>query len=206
MNSKITTSNGLDRVASMGLSTLYPDRLKVLVGSAACGLSMGARKIEEAAIQSLAKYANGVTVTRTGCIGFCSREPLLDLVLPHGPRISYGNMTPKKTKELLSSYFEKGDIMPHLALGRIQAEDHAATGEAHEYAPSNKASEIPEWQTLDFFRCQKKVILRNCGSIDPLSIETYHVNHKDVTLWETDIRNLSPVKIKSTLGLKKGDS
>jgi NADH-quinone oxidoreductase subunit F len=141
------------------------------VGSAACGLSMGARKIEEAAIKSLAKYANGVTVTRTGCIGFCSREPLLDLVLPHGPRISYGNMTPKKTKELLSSYFEKGDIMPHLALGRIQAEDHAATGEAHEYAPSKKASEIPEWQTLDFFRCQKKVILRNCGSIDPLSIE-----------------------------------
>ena len=30
---------------------------------------------------------------------------------------------------------------------------------------------MPEWNGLDFYRQQKKVILRNCGSIDPLSIE-----------------------------------
>ena len=43
-------------------------------------------------------------MARTGCIGFCQREPLLDLVLPDGPRISYGNMTAKKTTELLEAY------------------------------------------------------------------------------------------------------
>ena len=41
--------------------------------------------------------------------------------------------------------------------------------------------------------------------IDPLSIKTYRANHKDVSVWETDIRDLKPAKIKSKLGLRKGD-
>lgn len=40
--------------------------------------------------------------------------------------------------------------------------------------------------------------------VDPLSIKTYRANHKDVTVWETDIRDLKPAEIKSTLGLRKG--
>ena len=41
--------------------------------------------------------------------------------------------------------------------------------------------------------------------VDPLSITTYEANHEDVALWETDIRDLEPAKIKSKLGLTKGD-
>ena len=41
--------------------------------------------------------------------------------------------------------------------------------------------------------------------VDPLSIRTYQANHKDVAVWETDIRDLEPAEIKSTLGLRKGD-
>jgi DNA (cytosine-5)-methyltransferase 1 len=40
--------------------------------------------------------------------------------------------------------------------------------------------------------------------VDPLSIKTYRANHKDVTVWEADIRDLKPAEIKSTLGLRKG--
>ena len=41
--------------------------------------------------------------------------------------------------------------------------------------------------------------------VDPLSIRTYRANHKDVAVWETDIRDLKPAEVKSTLGLRKGD-
>ena len=41
--------------------------------------------------------------------------------------------------------------------------------------------------------------------IDPLSIKTYRANHKDVWVWEEDIRNLKPAEIKSKLELRKGD-
>ena len=40
--------------------------------------------------------------------------------------------------------------------------------------------------------------------VDPLSIRTYQANHKDVAVWEMDIRHLQPAEVKSTLGLRKG--
>jgi NADH:ubiquinone oxidoreductase subunit F (NADH-binding)/Pyruvate/2-oxoacid:ferredoxin oxidoreductase delta subunit len=51
-------------------------------------------------------------------------------------------------------------------------EEHIATGYKHSYAPSkNGVGDLPEWGDLPFLRDQRRVILRNCGSIDPLEIE-----------------------------------
>ncbi|MGA2507058.1 MAG: NADH-quinone oxidoreductase subunit NuoF [Chitinispirillaceae bacterium] len=174
MSMKIMNANDLARAAVAGTSTLYPDRVKILIGSASCGLAMGARKIEEAALATLRELKVDAMVTRTGCIGFCAREPLLDIVAPDGPRVSYGNMTPEKTRALLSAYFKNNNLKTELALGRFSSEEHVSTGETHVYhvyPRSAKADAIPEWSTLDFFRRQKKVIMRNCGSIDPMSIQ-----------------------------------
>ena len=41
--------------------------------------------------------------------------------------------------------------------------------------------------------------------IEPLSNKTYRANHKDVAVWETDIRDLDSEDIKDTLGISKGD-
>ena len=132
---------------------------------------MGAAKVEEAAIATVKKFKADAAVKRTGCIGFCSREPLLDLVLPNGPRISFGSMTPQKTRALLSAFLTKGDFGGVIPLGRFSGEEHVLTGEVHRYGSSPAAEGIPEWSSLDFFRLQKKIIMRNCGSIDPMSIE-----------------------------------
>ena len=69
---------------------------------------MGAKKVEEAAIATVKKFKADAAVKRTGCIGFCGREPLLDLVIPNGPRVSFGNMTPEKTSAVLSAILYKG--------------------------------------------------------------------------------------------------
>ena len=41
--------------------------------------------------------------------------------------------------------------------------------------------------------------------IDPLSVETYRANHKEVTVWDVDIRDLAPAQIQSSLGISPGD-
>jgi len=41
------------------------------------------------------------------------------------------------------------------------------------------------------------------ADVDPLSIKTYEANHKDVTVWETDIRDLEPAELVTALGLRK---
>ena len=40
--------------------------------------------------------------------------------------------------------------------------------------------------------------------VDPLSAKTFKANHRDVTLWEKDIRELDPQELLDVLGLKKG--
>jgi NADH:ubiquinone oxidoreductase subunit F (NADH-binding)/Pyruvate/2-oxoacid:ferredoxin oxidoreductase delta subunit/(2Fe-2S) ferredoxin len=171
MSGPIRSQNDLDQLAAVGNSSLYPARLKILVGSATCGIAAGAREVEAAAIDAVKRLGLDAVVARTGCIGFCQREPLLDLVLPDGPRISYGNMTASKTSELLEAYAADHDARPKSALCRMDGEDHVASGERHDYKPAkNGAGSIPEWSTVDFYRRQRRVILRNCGSIDPLSL------------------------------------
>ena len=142
-----------------------------MVGSASCGIAIGARAVEDAARRAVEQLGLDAVVSRTGCIGFCSREPLLDLVLPGGPRVSYGEMTPEKTRGLLAAYASRGDLQPELALGCFRSEEHVSTGEVHKHtAGPEQLRDVPEWSSLDFYRRQKKVILRNCGSIDPMDI------------------------------------
>ncbi len=171
MSTAVKTMVDLDRLAALGSASLYPKKLKILIGSGTCGLAMGARKVEEAALATVKKCKADATVSRTGCIGFCSQEPLLDIVMPGGPRVSFGGMTARKTRSVLTAYFTKGNFGGEKPLGRFSSEEHVSTGDVHCYGSSPAAEGIPEWSKLDFFRHQKKVIMRNCGSIDPMSIE-----------------------------------
>jgi NADH:ubiquinone oxidoreductase subunit F (NADH-binding)/(2Fe-2S) ferredoxin len=168
MSGKIQSAADLEQLAAAGEATLYPRRLKILIGSASCGVAMGARAVEAAAIQAVKDLGLDAVVCRTGCIGFCSQEPLLDLVLPGGPRVSYGQMTADKARALLEGYAKRKELKPEWALGRFSSEEYVSTGQTHQYpaAPADLAR-VPEWSQLDFYRQQKKVILRNCGAIDP---------------------------------------
>jgi NADH:ubiquinone oxidoreductase subunit F (NADH-binding)/(2Fe-2S) ferredoxin len=171
MSEILRTAADLDRAAAAGQATLRPPRLKVMVGSASCGVAVGARAVEAAARQAVAELGLDAVVCRTGCIGFCGREPLLDLVPPGGPRVSYADMTPARTRELLAAY-SRGDFRPELALGRFATQECIATGTVHTFPPPPAALQaVPEWSSLDLYRRQQKVVLRNSGSIDPLSLD-----------------------------------
>ncbi len=125
---------------------------------------------------------------RTGCIGCCAQEPLLDLC-SGGPRICYAGMTPEKTRTLLQAYTQ-GNLMPQWALGRFASEEIISSGQTYAYPPCPpQLQQVPEWLNLDFYRRQKKIILRNCGIIDPMSLDetiargTYRGALRALTHW-----------------------
>ena len=105
MSNNRATPDDLKGMAAIGTADLYPGRVKIIIGSGTCGLAMGARDIEETAIKTVRRLNAAALVTKTGCIGFCAREPLMDIVLPNGPRISYADMTPEKTRAVLTAFF-----------------------------------------------------------------------------------------------------
>ena len=117
----------LDRVSASARSVLYPDRLKILVGAASCGVSAGALDVESAAAETVNRLGLDAIVSRTGCVGMCRHEPIVDLRLPNGPRVSYEKMTATKTSSLLEAFAAGKDLIPRFALYRMQHEVHVAT-------------------------------------------------------------------------------
>ena len=66
------------------------DEIRVVVGMATCGISAGARPVYNAFIDEIAKrnLAN-VKVTRTGCLGMCKLEPIVEIYVPNKEKVTY---------------------------------------------------------------------------------------------------------------------
>jgi (2Fe-2S) ferredoxin len=172
---KITSLEQLKQIKEQGLALTYPDKVKVMVGMATCGISSGADKVYRALQQKITELGLDVALEITGCIGFCQREPLVDVVYPNQVRLSYESMTPERAEKLVEA-IQAGEIYPENTLCRIDQEEFLIEGQIRPYAnphPPALPEDIPSYWELPFFKKQLKIALRNCGFINPERIEEY---------------------------------
>ena len=134
---------------------------RILIGTATCGRAAGALAVLEAIEKELASSKIDAIITQVGCIGPCYAEPLVDIVKPGRPRISYDNMTPEKAALLVQDYIVKDNPHPELAMGTL--------GEG-------TVEGIPRLFDTPVFKPQVRISLRNCGFIDPTDIKQYVAN------------------------------
>ena len=134
------------------------DRVRILVGLGTCGIAAGGRATLEALEDKLAQEHIEADVIQVGCIGMCFNEPLVDIVKPGCPRISYGSVTPDRIRELVDAYVLGDDPRPDLAIATIDD------------APYR---EIPSWNTIPFYKGQRRRVLQNCGFVDPEKLDDY---------------------------------
>lgn len=136
----------------------------IMVGAATCGLANGARKVLEQIKTFIKNNQISASVMEVGCIGHCQREVFVDFILDNGPRISYCDIGPENTHELLNQIFIEKNLFNKFLYGQ-----HAGLSESspHQYAGIPLLSDSP------FFIKQKKVVLENCGLIDPISLDAY---------------------------------
>ena len=66
---RVHTRSDLDRLRAEGLSTLYPDGLRIGVGMATCGLATGAAAVYDVLRDESAARGLDLTLVATGCIG-----------------------------------------------------------------------------------------------------------------------------------------
>jgi NADH-quinone oxidoreductase subunit F len=172
---KITSLAELQAIQEKGLGVLYPARLKIMVGMATCGISAGADKVFQALAAHIAEQGLDVALAKTGCIGYCQREPLVDVIYPGKVRLSYQEMNPEKAGELAEA-LKAGKILPKYLMCRMDQEEFLIDGVTRPYAnphPPELPVEIPRYQDLPFFKKQVKISLRNCGFINPENIDEY---------------------------------
>lgn len=78
---------------------------RVVVGMGTCGIAAGARETMLAIIDELRKrHRMDVTISETGCIGLCAREPIVEVIMPGEARVVYGNVDPSRARQIVLSH------------------------------------------------------------------------------------------------------
>jgi len=158
-------------------------RARILIGLGTCGLAAGGGEVLDAVQQQLVALDTNVETLGVGCIGACFLEPLVDIVKPGWPRISYGEMDPQKAAQLVSDFVVGTDCHPDWAVAVIG--DQAVEG-------------IPSWRDLPFFKFQERRVLRRCGFIDPSAVEEY-ILHDGYAAATRALTEMSPEEVIDTI-------
>ena len=105
--------------------------------------------IEECKAQGV---ADEVQVVKTGCFGFCEQGPIVK-ILPEDS--FYVKVAPEDAKELISEHVIKGREVTRLLYDKESSRKHAKV------------------EDIKFYQKQFRIVLRNCGFIDPENIDEY---------------------------------
>ncbi|MBQ3079071.1 MAG: NAD(P)H-dependent oxidoreductase subunit E, partial [Clostridia bacterium] len=128
----------------------------LICGGTGC-TSSGSAKLYERFEQLLAE--NGldkeVKLVKTGCFGLCAAGPVV-IVYPEGA--FYSHVKVENVDEIVSEHLVKGRIVSHLL---------------YDGSEDKKTKEIKPLDEINFYQKQKRVALKNCGVINPESIEEY---------------------------------
>ena len=126
------------------------EKTKVIVGLASCGIAAGANKVYDKikALQETDKL--DIELKKTGCIGMCYREPLVEIIDETGSYL-YGEIDEEKAVEILVNHVGQGEPI----------KDYVVRTDLFETKDDN------------FWDGQVKIALRNCGVIDPENIQEY---------------------------------
>jgi len=171
----IKTAEALKKVKGQGLKRLYPKKVKITVGTATCGLATGAGKTLRAIEEEVKNAKLDAILAQTGCLGFCQKEPIVDVFQSGKPRLIYGEITQDRVRELVQ-YIEKGRIKRDWVLCKLTGEEYLIEDKRIEYpidGVTDGFQNVPLYEELPFFARQQKIALRNCGFIDPERIEQY---------------------------------
>ena len=143
--------NVLEERKSIGVD--IKEKIMVCMGGGC--IASGSQKVKETFEKLIVEKGlnDDVVVCGTGCLGPCVKGPV---VLMKSDNTFYQKVTPEDCAKIISSHVMKGKVVEKLTWKKDATQ-----------APIHKL------QDIEFFRRQKKIVLRNCGEIDPLSIDEY---------------------------------
>ncbi len=128
--------------------------ITVTIGTATCGVSAGAYKVRDTFTKLIQdRNLSSVRVAETGCIGMCYREVLVEIA-DGKSKFLYGDITPEKAEKIITEHIQGNNPL-------------------YDWMVLQDYEEGPE---MTYMARQKRIALRNCGFIDPMSIEDYMNN------------------------------
>jgi NADH-quinone oxidoreductase subunit F len=146
--------------AQSGWQAIWNDQASViLVGTATCGRAAGALEVLETIKETVRRQNLNCLIYEVGCMGHCYAEPLITLRKPGFPPICYGHVTPVLAESLINHLILNGDPCLEFVLGALEENDL-----------------VPSFSDFPRSKYEKRILLRNCGKVNPEEIEHYIAN------------------------------
>jgi NADH-quinone oxidoreductase subunit F len=121
------------------------ERAEVAVGMSSCGIAAGARVVFDSLQKDVAARGLPFSVVATGCIGACHAEPLVEVRQADGKTFLYGNVDEARARSIVEAHLVGGTPVGEMLV----------------------PADYP------YLARQRRIVLSNCGVIDPESIEQY---------------------------------
>ena len=95
--------------------------VRVVVGMATCGIAAGARPVLNTLVEEVNKAGlyEKVTVSQTGCVGYCQLEPIVEVYEAGKEKITYIKMTPEKAKEVVEKHLKGGNVVTDYTVAKV---------------------------------------------------------------------------------------
>ncbi len=86
--------------------------IQIIVGMGTPGIAAGARDTLKAILEYIeAEKLSNIVVRQTGNIGFDSWEPIVQVIIGDGPKVSYGKITPEAARRIMAQHVVGGQIV-----------------------------------------------------------------------------------------------
>lgn len=102
----------------VGVRAENENQTRVVVGMATCGIASGARPVLTALSDAVQEQnlSDRISVTQTGCIGLCQYEPIVEVMEPGKPKVTYIKMNPQKAAEVVDRHLVGGHVIEEYTL------------------------------------------------------------------------------------------
>ncbi|HPN88710.1 MAG TPA: NAD(P)H-dependent oxidoreductase subunit E, partial [Candidatus Omnitrophota bacterium] len=152
MNDIIKNIDDLNRLKEKAIQEKSKVSREILLCAGAGCIASGSLDIKKALEEQCAAQGIEVPIIETGCLGPCAGGPVI-IVNPEN--IFYENLKIDDVKEIVESHLKKNHPVERLM---------------HK---NEKGKIVKNVRDNDFFQNQVKIVLRNCGKINPLDIQDY---------------------------------
>jgi len=130
--------------------------VEIRIGLGSCGVASGGEPVR-AALEQAAGSAGARGIVKTvGCNGMCHSEPMVEVVEPGGRVTLYGNVTAEAARRIARRHIRPAWLPPW------------TRSDPREYQLDRQAG-----PAAGYLGKQKRIVLENCGEIDPLNIDDY---------------------------------
>lgn len=142
----------------------------VTVGLGSCGIAAGAQKVYDALQGELKDVP--VKLAFGGCMGMCFAEPLVEVATADGKRVIYGRVKPEEAAEIIKKHVQSGQPVAESVLW----------------------TEGLDTQDAKYYNKQERILLKNCGVLDPESIDSY-IAYDGYKALEKALKTMTPEQV-----------